>query len=145
VVPQITRQPTLLVTSFFVVVPLATLVLAYASGPPPLLAASGVFAIHAVNASVMAFSAVPGFMLSSHSDVALLLGAFALNALLAAILARWRRRGGAGSNVAPAGVRDASSSVTSDLAEQLAKLAKLRDDGKLTEDEYSSAKQKLLK
>jgi hypothetical protein len=84
-------------------------------------------------------------MLSSHSDVALLLGAFALNALLAAILARWRRRGGAGSNGAPAGVRDASSSVTSDLAEQLAKLAKLRDDGKLTEDEYSSAKQKLLK
>jgi hypothetical protein len=148
VAPHLTRDPNLLTFSFFVAVPLATLVLAYLTAPPPLLAASGVFAIHAVNAGVMSFSTVPGFILGSRSgsDVTLLLGAFALNAVLAAFVAKWRRRGASrrAEHVASPRAPEIGSPAASDLTERLATLSKLRDEGNLTEEEFSAAKRKLL-
>jgi hypothetical protein len=148
VAPYLTRDPNLLTISFFAAVPLATLVLAYLTAPPPLLAASGVLAIHAVNAGVMSFSTVPGFTLGfrSRSDFTLLLGAFALNAVLAALAAKWRRRQASRGveHVASPRVPEIGFPAAGDLIEQLTTLTKLRDEGKLTEEEFSAAKRKLL-
>ena len=145
--PLLTSNPNLLVINFFAFVPLATLILAYVTAPPPLLAASGVLAIHAVNAGVMSFSKLHGFMLGSRSDLTLLLGAFTLNAILAALAAKWRR--GQTSHESehigsPPRAREIGSPTASGITRQLTALTKLRDEGKLTEQEFTAAKRKLL-
>lgn len=146
VAPQILRDPSLLVFSFFVVVPMATLGLAFATAPPPLLAASGVLAVHAINAGVMSVSKTAGFRLGSDSDVLLLIGAFALNAVLAGLAARWRRSRSltASAPKLSTNIAAGDSLTVADLTDQLARLARLHAEGKLSDEEFASAKRKLL-
>jgi len=81
-------------------------------------------------------------MIASRSDLGIMIGIFALNAIFATLLAKWRRRiTGSRTELSEAPVR---SVVTQDVTDQLAKLAKLHDDGKITEEEFASAKKRLL-
>jgi hypothetical protein len=137
----LTKDPELLVINALVLVPIIAVALAYFTLPPPLLAASAVFAIHAVNATVMSFSDVPGYMIAGVTDVLILLGIFALNALLAAGAARWsaKRRHRDSIETSPA-----EAGTNTQLASELARLAELHAKGSLSNEEFHAAKKKLL-
>jgi hypothetical protein len=139
VASRLTNRGDLLEINFFVLIPIVSIVAAYVCSPQPLAAASGVFAIHAVNAGLMSVSRIRGFMIASASDTLLLLLAFTVNAVLAALAARWAKRGQRRSAQLAGGEVHPSSTT-----DQLTQLARLRTDGLLTDDEYIKAKNKLL-
>jgi hypothetical protein len=147
-----TRQanvPVAVVTmTFSLIVPVLSIVLAYLCAPTPLAAASGVLAIHAVNAGVMSFSTVAGYRIAGAADVVLLLTIFAINAGLAALAARWAlsRRSRLGSYPGNVSGDSGAAAVlgSAPLASQLSELARLKAEGLLTEEEYSKAKSKLI-
>ena len=146
VAPRLTSQGDLLLANLLAVIPIASVATAWVLRPQPLFAASGVFAIHAVNAGLMSLSEVPGFMIGATTDVLLLLLAFTLNAALAAFAARWAssRQSRAAQATEAGGHSPLATSSDAQLPDDLVRLAKLRSDGLLTEEEYSLAKKKLL-
>lgn len=89
---QLLTRGELLEINFLALIPAVTIAAAYMCAPTPLAAASGVLAIHAVNAGLMAVSHVHGFMIGSGNDLLVLLLASALNAMLAAIAVFWSKR-----------------------------------------------------
>lgn len=83
--------------------------------------------MHTLNVTAMVLTARRGWTLTGLDDVILFLIAVGLNALLAALAAKWRR-----------------GSTPFNVTDELEKLAAQHREGKLTDDEYAHAKKLLF-